>query len=160
MGSNIMCLPLHEEARKYIQELKPNEIFPKEQPRDLTYEDLGLIFNQLKQWGWYVGINGKASGNFDVDIFRDINGDEGRTLYITLWVTEKNRKPDVIFHKGRHSVGLFIAREIAKLCGPQCVLEDFDGGTLHVVTGNMDLTALMKNWLSESLYGDYWQTNV
>ena len=63
MGSNIMCLPLHEEARKYIQELKPNEILLKEQPRDLTYEDLDLIFNQLKQWGCCVGINGKASGN-------------------------------------------------------------------------------------------------
>ncbi len=43
MGLNIIRIPLHNEARKYIKELRPDEILPSEQPRDLTYEAFAIL---------------------------------------------------------------------------------------------------------------------
>lgn len=55
-----------------------------------------------------------------------------------------------MFHKGRHSVALFITREIAKVCGSQYVFDE--QGEIYVVRRDMDLTLLMSEWLQENLY--------
>ena len=152
MGHNIYCLPVNEEIKNYFQKTRPNEPIAEEQTRSLTYEDLSLILDRLKLWGWSVEGDYKSSKKFDIEISREIDGDEGRNLYITLWIEQNNGKPCLSFHKGSHSVGLFITREIAKLCGSQCVFND--QGDCYIVTGNMDLTPLMTQWLNEDLYDE------
>ncbi len=160
MGSSIYCLPLNDIARKYVQELKPDIILPQGQPRDLTYKDLIIIFNRLRKWGWCVEGDCPNAKEFDVDIYREIDGNKGRNLYITLWIKEDNGNPCLMFHKGCHSIGLLIAKEIAKLCGSQFVFDDSDVEDCHIVTGETDLTSLMNDWLKEDLYGDYWQQEI
>lgn len=156
MGSNIYCLPLNEEVRNHLQEIRPNESIPQEETRSLTYEDLWLILDRLKLWGWTIKGDYKSFKKIDLEISKEINGDKEQNIYLTLWIEEDNGKPNLMFHKGRHSVGLFIVREIAKLCGSQCVFDE--RGEIYIVTGEMDLTILMSKWLQENLYDEnYWQ---
>lgn len=54
MGSNIYYLPLNEEVKNYLQEIRPNEPIPQDETRSLTYEDLWLILDRLKLWGWTI----------------------------------------------------------------------------------------------------------
>ena len=109
MGSNIYCLPLNNRTRKYVRELKPNIILPQGQPRDLTYKDLKIVFNRLRRWGWCVEGDCPNAKEFDVDIYREIDGDKGRNLYITLWIKEDNGNPHL---KDNHEFDVHIYREI------------------------------------------------
>lgn len=150
MGSNIYYLPLNEEVKNYLQEIRPNEPIPQDETRSLTYEDLWLILDRLKLWGWTIEGDQKSFKKFDLGISKEIDGDKGQNIYITLWIEEDNGKPNLMFHKGRHSVALFITREIAKVCGSQYVFDE--QGEIYVVRRDMDLTLLMSEWLQENLY--------